>query len=202
MVNFLPPLGSHHQIPLSSSSSGKVAITFYADDINSTLRPEDRVEIWTNAPNEDGTEGEWRGIAFEKVPQAEEEGTEGEGVEQEKSTSGKVITFTATSSSTPSTSTPTSSDIPTPTPSSHLRSTTLHLPSQPITFEYTFRILYPDGNIWWLGGEGVNGTVGLVEGEAEGASAKGVRWEEGKVVGGGGLGLRGWQGVGLQVGEG
>lgn len=172
--------------------------------MNKKLQPSDKVEIWTDAPTlESGGKKVWRGVEFSK--NTKEVKKEGEQKEEESQTevakgNGFTIPAIALDDST-TTTTITSATAATPNPD--LLTVTLTLPSTPNTsFEYTYRIVYPDGNIWWLGGVGGNGTVGLViaegdEGEGEGSEVKDGEWD-----GKGGEGLKGWEGIGLEFGNG
>ena len=188
MVLFTPPLGTHLTVDLppasssSTTSNRRVVIAFTASDPDNKVGPEDVVELWTNAPGHTGGRGEkeWRAVRFEPVEVEADAGGSRAEVEGQAEELGNISQKPTSSFSIPSRTislTPPTSTSTTPHPSesnkANQRQATLLIPlpessttAQSLDFEYTFRILYPDGNIWWLGGMGVNGTVCLKVGEA------------------------------------
>ena len=165
------------------------------------------MELWTNAPGSTLGEGEkeWRAVRFEEVevevdkevPGGDDQADESPVINQ---TTGPTLSIP--SRTTPASRTSTSPTPHTPGPGLNKRlQATLSIPlpnpssfdqAQSLDFEYTFRILYPDGNIWWLGGMGVNGTVcfklGAEAGVDSEAGGKKVGWDR-----------SGWGGFALNV---
>lgn len=151
-------------------------IYFRAQDVDNKLQPGDQVELWTNAPDCTGSEvgrgvdigiGGWRAVKFDRVGQALEENAKSNESEQIESPSpGKrlIIPTKPLSPGLPTTQAEIEDQTRNFIAKVTLPLTTSDSPSAayqsiPEPFEYTFRIVYPDGRIWWLGGLGTNGTV-------------------------------------------
>lgn len=141
--------------------------------------------MWTDAPDQEGkrVEGGWRAVTFEV--EGEVGGVEkGTAFEDEREEDIRVFQLpTLVLPLDPSRTDSTSSQVQVDTTNNLVARISLPYPHSTsdlnLDFEYTFRIVYPDGKIWWLGGLGANGTVKFqLGGEEDGAEAD--VWKEWK----------------------
>jgi len=151
MPTFLPPL-SHTSNVSPAADPSKLA--YIRLDFHLTLGSgEDTCchwEIWTNIPslNEHGElispHGQWHGIAFSPLPAPSS-------VKPQTSASSSAITLNA----------PPKEDLPRDL--TVLRGRAIVAPKPGAEFAYTYRRVYPDGGIEWLGGSGSNGVIRILE---------------------------------------
>ncbi len=222
-ITFHPPLGSHHHLTLpshllSSTTSNKtVDLSFVATNLDG-LNETDQVEVWTDAPLIDGQGGAervWRAVKFQKVDVGSERKNEAEEAQSKVKYQGPILSLVK--SSNPTDHSQNENTPPQPFISAHIP---LHLSSltaysspsissssqsesgatRSLTFGYTYRITYPDGNVWWLGDEGGNGQVVVEignsgEGNADGEGRKGIwEWDGVESLGVEGIENKGWEG--------
>lgn len=134
--------------------------------------------MWTDAPDQEGkrVEGGWRAVTFEGEDVGVEEG---DGTVNTDERDGDVQVFqlpTLVLPLDPSRTDSTSSQVQVDTTNNLVARISLPYPhstsESDLNFEYTFRIVYPDAEMWWLGGLGANGTVEFqLGGDEEGAEA-------------------------------
>jgi len=154
MPSFQPPL-SHTSNVLSTSASPNddtyLSLDFFLD-----FEPEEdqsgQWEIWTDIPSLVGADGNpneamggWHAIRFHSVNQNSSSETESEQTDSPSS-----IKLSAPSEIN-------AQAIHT------LRANAIIAPDTDATYSYTYRHVFPDGNIHWLGGEGSNGVIQLVK---------------------------------------
>ena len=130
--------------------------------------------MWTDAPDQEGkrVEGGWRAVTFEGEGEisGEENGTVIEDKRQEDVRVFQLPTLALPLD--PSLTDSASSKIRSDTTNNLVARISLPFPhstsESDLDFEYTFRIVYPDGKMWWLGGLGANGTVKFQLGGGQG----------------------------------
>jgi hypothetical protein len=182
MVVFTPPIGEHLVVPLSSSTSSShirtIDVQFRARDVDRKLQPGDRVEVWTDAPDQEGkrVEGGWRAVTFEGEDVGVEEGDGTVNTDERKEDVQVLQLPTFALPLNPSRTDSTSSEVQVDATNNLVARISLPYPHSTsdlnLDFEYTFRIVYPDGKMWWLGGLGANGTVKFqLGGDEDGAEA-------------------------------
>jgi len=162
-IKFEPELKSHTSVPLSSSNplgditpiahEQGIKFVFYAtisNDEYATLKEQGaRIEVWSNLPvaNRDSTH-EWHAVAFNSPSDPST---------SEASLSQNDILDLSDASSFASDA---SQDTNTTTVHATLTLSTQHLHDSKQTYQFTYRIVYPDNGIWWQGsGEDSNGAV-------------------------------------------
>lgn len=146
-IIFNPPLRTTITIPVYHSSNTHPRLTFSATlspDAYTQIKEQGaKIQVWSNLPSIDGKE-EWREIAFLAPEKTMKTVTPKEGF------------LLAPPSETLSEKT---------SPDIILEA---HFPLPPSetadqSYQYTYRILYPDGGIWWQGdGESSNGSINLL----------------------------------------
>ena len=155
MPTFYPRLSQSIHIPIGSTKQDKPFIhlsffaTFHGDEDQTGSW-----EIWTDLPllNERGERenaiGEWRTIKLS--PPIEEV--------QSNSTVDDIDQVTPLIDLTYSASKSIEAEIPWPTITASIA-----VPAIPEVYAYTFRHILPSGDIQWLGAEGSNGVISIIE---------------------------------------
>jgi hypothetical protein len=167
-LQFDPPLQAKVVIPIDPSRGQqtilKLHATFGADQISLLGQHKATVQVWSNLPSADTNPREWHAISFEHQQKIEQEGR----MPGPSLTGNTVAISLASSKSTQNSSISAGNpghDADTPT----TLQATLPLPAEKIAlgtpFEYTYRVLYPDGGIDWRGNGNSNGTIVFTEKE-------------------------------------
>ncbi|TDL16912.1 hypothetical protein BD410DRAFT_794819 [Rickenella mellea] len=140
MIHFIPDLKTRTAVP--TSVGGTLSLTFRArlspERLHELRRDGANVEVWTDIPGESSNPGEWRAQPFEEVP------TPQNPTHTTLRVASQPIIDVA--------------QIAEPE-----LQTTFVLPNTPRkVYSFTYRLVFPSGDIQWLGGHDANGSLEIL----------------------------------------
>jgi hypothetical protein len=156
-ISFNPPLDTATvlAVPPSYRDNAELDLTFTAkfdsaDNLLSIQRDSVRVELWSNIPSSGRHLGDWGALEF--TPEDSVDASE----------DAEHASITTLNEQTPNTTL-------------HLRFTT-RIPARGTQFSYTYRLVYPNGDVKWLGQYGRDGVLLIERADPRVKLAAGARW--------------------------